>query len=33
MDQREGKVLEEEEAEKLAHPNVRPTPVHQQEAL
>lgn len=33
MDEREGKVLEEEETEELAHSNVRPTSVHQQEAL
>lgn len=33
MDKREGKVLEEEETEELAHSNVRPTSVHQQEAL
>lgn len=33
MDQSEGKVLEEEETQELAHSDVRPTPVHQQEAL
>lgn len=33
MDQREGKVLEEEETEELAHPDVGPASVHQQEAL
>lgn len=33
VDQREGKVLEEEESKKLAHSNVRPTSMHQQEAL
>lgn len=33
MDEREGKVLEEEETEELAHPNVRPSSMHQQEAL
>lgn len=33
MDECEGKVLEEEETEELAHPNVRPSSVHQQEAL
>ena len=33
MDQGEGKVLEEEEAEELAHADVGPASVHQQEAL
>lgn len=33
MDQCEGEVLEEEETQKLAHSDVRPTSVHQQEAL
>lgn len=33
MDQCEGKVLEEEEAKKLAHSDVRPAPVHEQESL
>lgn len=33
VDQSEGKVLEEEETQELAHSDVRPTPVHQQEAL
>lgn len=33
MDQREGKVLEEEVAEELAHSDVGPASVHQQEAL
>lgn len=33
MDQSEGKVLEEEETQKLAHPDVGPAAVHQQEAL
>lgn len=33
MDQREGKVLEKEETEELAHSNVRPTSMHQQETL
>lgn len=33
MDECEGKVLEEEETEELAHPNVRPSSMHQQEAL
>lgn len=33
MDQCEGKVLEEEETQKLAHSDVGPTSVHQQEAL
>lgn len=33
MDEREGKVLEEEETEELAHSDVRPASVHQQEAL
>lgn len=33
MDQREGKVLEEEEAQELAHPDVGPAAVNQQEAL
>lgn len=33
MDQCKGKVLEEEETQKLAHSDVRPTAVHQQEAL
>lgn len=33
MDQGEGKVLEEEETQELAHPDVGPASVHQQEAL
>lgn len=33
MDQREGEVLEEEEPEELAHSDVGPATVHQQEAL
>lgn len=33
MDQSEGEVLEEEETQKLAHPDVGPAAVHQQEAL
>lgn len=33
MDQGEGEVLEEEETQELAHPDVRPSSVHQQEAL
>lgn len=33
MEQCEGKVLEEEETQKLAHSDVGPTSVHQQEAL
>lgn len=33
MDECEGKVLEEEETEELAHPDVRPSSMHQQESL
>lgn len=33
MDQSEGKVLEEEVTQKLAHSDVGPAPMHQQEAL
>lgn len=33
MDQSEREVLEEEETQELAHPDVGPTPVYQQEAL
>lgn len=33
MDQSEGKVLEEEITQELAHPDVGPASVHQQEAL
>lgn len=33
MNQSEGEVLEEEETKELAHPDVRPASVHQQEAL
>ena len=33
MDEREGKVLEEEVAQELAHADVGPAAVHQQKAL
>lgn len=33
MDQCEGKVLEEEESQELAHSDVGPASMHQQEAL
>ena len=33
MDQSEGKVLEEEETQELAHTDVGPASMHQQEAL